>query len=71
MSSTDLDRSSYLQLLNSLNPLVPRLDLFHDSDCISMSISNINEGLGYLSIVMLNNLHRTLIICFIGSVHYW
>jgi len=57
--------------LDSLNPLVPRLDLFHGSDHVSISVNNINEGLGCLIIMVLNAFHTIIIIIyFIGSVHY-
>src|SRR6478735_6538011 len=72
-SSADLDGSSYLQFLDTLNPLVPRLYLFHGSNHIAISINNINEALGSPIIVVLNAFHTILVFFFfffLRSVRY-
>jgi hypothetical protein len=63
-SSADLDGSSYLQFLDTLNPLVPRLYLFHGSNHIAISINNINKALRSPIIVVLNAFHTILLVFF-------
>jgi hypothetical protein len=68
-TATDLDGSPNFEFLDSFHPLIPRLDAFHRSDHIAISIDNVHYNIrcgfvnGVLVAVMLNTFHAL----FMGS----